>query len=178
MKCFLLPIVPLFILAGCATDQPTNQPLDYSRTFRAKYESVWRATQTAMLDYPMNINNMDTGQLQTLYITGRNRFQAPHKEKETLPSGFQYRININLLKGDDMTKVIVQKEARLQKDFFSEPQDLISDGFEEKVILYRIKRELVLEKIMKKVADKKGKQTPATQNQQMNGIPPQNLKGF
>ena len=106
------------------------------------------------MNYPMNINNMDTGQLQTLYITGKHRYQAPHQAKKVLPSGFQYRLNINIIKGERISRVIISKEVRLQKDFFSDPKELTSDGFEEKMLLYRIKREVVLERLIKKQMDK------------------------
>ena len=140
----------LFILAACSSTEETRDTrLDYSRTFKAPYEMVWRATQQALLNYPMNINNMDTGQLQTLFITGKHRFKPPHQEKKILPSGFQYRLNINIIRGESQSRVIISKEARLQKDFFSEPKELATDGYEEKVLLYRIKREVLIEKLLK-----------------------------
>ncbi len=124
--------------------------MDYTKTFKAPYADVWRAIQQTLLNYPMNINNMETGHLQTLYITGQQRYKPPHKKKKTLPSGYQYQLNIHLIKGKKKTKVTVSKKVRLQKDFFSNPKELNSDGFEEKALLYRIQRELLIEKILKK----------------------------
>ncbi len=138
------------LFSACSTPPQTSLETEYSRVYDAPFELVWRATQQALLNYPMNINNMDAGYLQTLYITGKHRYKAPHKENELLPSGFQYRLNINIQKGDERTKVIVAKESRLQVDFFSEPRELTTDGFEEKVILYRIKREIAIEKLLKR----------------------------
>ncbi len=140
----------IIILGACSSTTKRKVQQDYARVFKVPYETVWRATQQAMLNYPMNINNMDTGHLQTLYITGKHRYQAPHQESINLPSGYQYRLNINLIKGDELTKVVISKEARLQKDFFSEPQELVSDGFEEQVLIYRIKREILIENLLKK----------------------------
>lgn len=137
------------LLSACSSTPQTSLETEYSRVYDAPFELVWRATQQALLNYPMNINNMDTGYLQTLYITGKHRYKAPHKENELLPSGFQYRLNINIQKGDERSKVIVAKESRLQVDFFSKPRELKTDGFEEKVILYRIKREITIEKLLK-----------------------------
>ncbi len=79
-----------------------------------------------------------------------HRYQPPHQESLILPSGFQYRLNINLVKADLMTKVIISKEARLQKDFFSDPKEMVSDGFEEKSLIYRIRREILIENLLKK----------------------------
>lgn len=144
-----------FLISACSTTEKTQN--DYSRTFNVPYETVWRATQQAMLNYPMNINNMDTGTLQTLYITGKHRYQAPHLEQDFLPSGYQYRININLVQGEKATRVVISKEVRLQKDFFSEPVDMISDGFEEKSLVYRIRREIQIENLLRKMMEKKQK---------------------
>ena len=139
-------------MSACASSPENEQKKrgDLSKVFKAPYETVWRATQQALLNYPMNVNNMDTGQLQTLYITGRHRFKAPHKKEQILPGGYQYRLNITIVKGKTRSKVIVAKQVRLQKDFFSDPQELRTDGFEEKALLYRIHREILIEKMLKR----------------------------
>lgn len=166
MKPLKLLVCLVLFLAACASqpDKKTGAH-EYSRVFKAPYEALWRATQQALLNYPMNINNMDTGQLQTLYITGKHRYKAPHLKHKHLPSGYQYRLNISIIKGEQRSKVIVAKEARLQKDFFSEPQELHSDGFEEKAILYRIRREILIERMLKRQMSKsetKKKKMPQT----------------
>ena len=150
----LLRWILLLSLASCVSSEKAVRALDYSRTFNVPYDMVWRATQQAMLNYPMNVNNMDTGQLQTLYITGKHRYKAPHHDKKILPSGYQYRLNVSIIRGENKARVIISKEARLLKDFFSEPQEVFSDGFEEKALLYRIKREIVIEKILKRQMEK------------------------
>ncbi|MCB0377725.1 MAG: hypothetical protein KDD33_04470 [Bdellovibrionales bacterium] len=158
MKNALLPLFLIF--SACASSQKA-EVREYHQVFNAKYEVVWRATQQAMLNYPMNVNNMDTGFLQTLFITGRNRYKAPHEETEKLPSGLQYQINVNILRNesDTRTKVSIRKESRLQRDFFAKPKEIGSDGFEEKALIYRIGREILLEKQIKRAMDKmkKGK---------------------
>lgn len=159
MKVFSLTLLAL-LFVSCASSKKNEDVLEYSLILKIPYETLWRATQQALLNYPMNINNMDTGQLQTLFITGKHRFQPPHETQKVLPSGFQYRLNINILKGEDASKVTIAKEARLQKDFFSEPQDLVSDGFEEKSILYRIKREVLIERLLQRQMEKQQKNPP------------------
>ena len=152
MKYFGLALILLF--TSCSSKQKEKAPSDYSKSFRVPYETLWRATQQAMLNYPMNINNMDTGQLQTLFITGKHRYKPPHQKRSTFPSGYQYQINIQIIKGEKSSKLIVAKNVRLQKDFFSNPKELVSDGYEEKMILYRIKRELIIESVLKKQIEK------------------------
>ncbi len=157
MKVYVL-ILLLPVLANCSSMKKEGAPLYYSKRFKAPYESIWRATQQALLNYPMNINNMDTGQLQTLFITGKHRFQAPHLEKEVLPSGYRYQLNINIVKGEKSSDVTIAKKVLLQKDFFSEPEELESDGFEEKMLLYRIRREIIIEKLQQRELKKQSEQ--------------------
>ncbi len=164
MKSLLFFTIALSLFASCSSKPKNPGVIEYARTFKAPYETVWRATQQALLNYPMNINNMDTGQLQTLYITGKHRYQAPHLEKTVLPSGYQYRLNINILRGKRSARVILAKEVRLQKNFFAEPQELTTDGFEEKALLYRIKREVLIEKLLKKKMESRKSQPSSKVN--------------
>ena len=143
-------IILTVLMVGCISNPKKNLNVDYTKTFKASYTDVWRAIQQTLLNYPMNINNMEIGHLQTLYITGQQRYKPPHKKKKTLPTGYQYRLDIHLVKGKKKTKVIVSKKVRLQKDFFSKPKELSSDGFEEKAFLYRVQRELLIERMLKK----------------------------
>lgn len=169
MKTLSLPLIlsSFLFLGACATNEEIKtEKTDYSRVFRAPYETVWRATQQALLNYPMNINNMDTGQLQTLYITGKHRYKAPHKKRKPYPSGYQYRLNINIVKGKNASKVVISKNVRLQKDFFSDPDELGTDGFEEKALLYRIRREILIENMLKKQMEKSQNQKSEDSDQE------------
>ena len=157
MKKFSLFFCSVVFVVACISDPKKESNVDYSRTFKAPYADVWRAIQQTLLNYPMNVNNMEIGHLQTLYITGQQRYQPPHKKRKDLPNGYQYRLDIHLIKGKKKTKVIVSKKARLQKDFFSKPKELGSDGFEEKAFLYRVQRELLIEKMLKGKNSKKRK---------------------
>lgn len=156
LKSWMQFIILGMVAVACASSPSADDlPQEYSRIFSSDFDTVWRATQQAMLNYPMNINNMDTGTLQTLYITGKNRYQAPH-DKAVLPNGFQYRINIKILASKDnkKTRISINKQPRLQRDFFSDPKDLVSDGYEEKALLYRIGREIRIETILKRAHEK------------------------
>ena len=122
--------------------------------FEDEYDRVWRAAQLALAKYPMRVNNMDAGILETDFIKRAKIWQPPNVTK--LPRvGERHKITVRMVKGmsdDDVSavKVIVAKKMEVLKDFFSEPDKLPSDGFEEKIILYRIGRELSIErKLMK-----------------------------
>ena len=149
-----LPALLILSLTACSSNSK-KESREYSNVFRTNFDTLWRATQQALLNYPMNVNNMEAGFLQTLFITGKNRYMPPHlKGKMRYPSGYQYRLNINIIKGKKKSKVSILKEARMQKDFFSEPQELDSDGYEEKLLIYRISREIKIENLLKRAHEK------------------------
>ena len=154
--CLLLASIQISCSSSKKSTENGEQQ-EFDSIYSASFDTVWRATQQALFNYPMNVNNMDTGYLQTLYITGKHRFRAPHKKRQKLPSGYQYRINVKILPSDNdkRTRVSITKEVRMQRDFFSAPKDLESDGFEEKSLLYRISREIKVEKVLKRAHEKR-----------------------
>ena len=54
------------------------------------------------------------------------------------------------LKQKESIRVVVTKLIERQRDFFAPGEDLASDGIEEKMILYRIEREVLIEEALKK----------------------------
>ena len=148
----LMALTPLFTTLGCVSSGEPKELLQvHTEIFKGSFESVWRATQQTLINYPMNINNMDTGTLQTLYISGRQRFQPPHVKKP-LPNGYQYRIRVKVLKSKSnrRARITITKSVRERNDFFSEYKDIDTDGWEEKMLLYRIGREMRIERILKR----------------------------
>jgi hypothetical protein len=146
-------------LSGCAILQPPTKSstkvlraLSKQKVFYATYDQVWRAAQLS-LKYPMAINNMDNGILETEYINAIEGFQPP--DQTTVPSsGIRYKISLTIAKGKtegkEAIRVTVNKYLERKKDFFSEPETLESDGLEERVLLYRIDRELAIDEGLRK----------------------------
>jgi hypothetical protein len=141
------PIIP----RRSAITQASQQKVYYY-----PYENVWRAAQLT-LKYPIAINNMDTGVMETDVIHAMDGFQSPESEKDP-SSGIVYKIKLTLSKGKydgrEAVRVTVQKNVERHRDFFSEPEEMESDGLEEQVIFYRIERELVIEDALKRAAAK------------------------
>lgn len=123
------------------------------RIYFAPYEAVWRAAQVA-LKYPIAMNNMDNGILETDWIRALDGFVPPGKAK-TPSAGMRYRIQLTLVKGRvnqrESVKVTIRKMIQKQTDFFADPDTLQTDSLEEKIILYRIERELIIFDALKKV---------------------------
>ncbi len=134
----------ILMALGCAemeiNDPPVKEPV--SQVFTVSYEKVWRAVQLATRRFPLKINVYDAGVLETDYIKGDKLFSDPNNTKP--PAGVRYKIIVHAIKGtidnQNRIKVIVQKQAKSQSDFFTGYRPIDSNGLEEKTILYRISR--------------------------------------
>jgi hypothetical protein len=147
------------VLAACAGKPPVTSKtkeakFNYQKVYFYSYDNVWRAAQLS-LKYPIAVNNMDHGILETDFIKADDGFIAPVEEK--IPSsGVRYKITLTLSKGKvegrESVRVTITKLVEKKRDFFAETETLVSDGLEEKVIFYRMERELVIDDALKKAA--------------------------
>lgn len=99
---------------------------------------------------------MDNGVLETDWVRALEGFAPPGSSK--IPSsGIRYKISLNMVKGRsqgrESVRVTLRKNLERQRDFFSDPEAMVSDALEENVILYRIERELIIQDALKKVGD-------------------------
>ncbi len=161
----ILWICNLTFLVGCASLVPQNDEElsggqssvlkergPVSDVFEASYDEVWRALQKTVVKFPIVINNIDQGVLETEPVK-INQFWPRPFPQEVPPRG-KYVLRITVVKGvkggADATKIIIGKKVGIERDFFSEEKQLPSDGYEESMILYRIEREVTLERTLKK----------------------------
>lgn len=146
--------------SGCSIFERQPDPeVDYlhqsihQKIFFAPYDSVWKAAHTS-IKYTIAVENQDTGYLETEYIKGVDGFLAPENQKPP-SAGMRYKLILNFAKGrsegKESTRVTIEKKIERLRDFFSEPELVASDGLEEKVIFYRIERELIIADALKKL---------------------------
>ncbi len=123
------------------------------KVFFASYDSVWRAAHS-VIKYPIAAENQDTGIIETEFIKGLDGWIAPDQEKAP-STGIRYKLILTFAKGTaegrESTRVTIDKKIQILRDFFSEPELVDSDGLEEKIIFYRIERELVISEALKRV---------------------------
>lgn len=163
---FLWALAALVLSAGgCQTaterlDQKLKVGVPVVQVFFAKYEDVEAALKLAMLKYPQRVDNTEAGIFETDFVKADGRFKPPHKQIE-YTSGYRYRILIRLVRGKTdakpAVKVVVLKQIEQVHDFFAEAAQMPSDGLEESVILYRIGRELTINKALQRAAEKQNK---------------------
>ena len=156
----IFSLVLLILMASCTSKAP--EPANKRREARVQtqkifffsYDNVWRAAQLA-LKYPIAVNNMDHGVLETDYVKADDGFIAPVEEK-TPSSGIRYKITLTLSKGKvdgrDSVRVNINKTIEKKRDFFSEAELMPTDGLEERVLFYRMERELIIDEALKKAA--------------------------
>jgi len=124
----------------------------YTRVIYYPFELVWRAAQLSV-KYPISVNNMDNGLLETEWIKSLDGFSSP-LETTRPTAGYRYKLAVNMVKGKvdsrPSVRVTIRKKIERQKDFFSDTENINSDGLEEKVILYRIEREIIIDEAIKK----------------------------
>ncbi|RME15424.1 MAG: hypothetical protein D6797_06600 [Bdellovibrio sp.] len=149
----------LIFTLGCALFQSPSrhsQEVPFvAEVYKASFEDVWRAVQVVMSDYPLKVNNIDSGILETEILRKEDIWNPPIER----PSSYRYKISVQVLKGHVgkavATRVKIQKRILLKKDFFSSGRWLSGDGLEERALLYRIGREIKVHKLLEK-ANAKG----------------------
>jgi hypothetical protein len=151
----LLLSLPFVFHTACVSTPLPKENKSYEREFLANFDEVWRASQQAVISYPLKINNMEQGLIQTTPLRSHVYFKPPHLAQKHA-GGYRYDLNITLLKtAPKRTKVSLQKNLQVYRDFISQPENLISDGLEEAAILYRIQREIEIDRALVKESKKK-----------------------
>lgn len=146
-------------LVGCSLfdKKPSAHSLmpkiNKQKVFFASYDSVWRAAHST-LKYPIAVDNQDTGVIETEFIKGVDGWLPPNEARPP-SSGIRYKLFMTFARGKtdgkESVRVTIDKKMEILRDFFSEPEPLESDGLEEKVIFYRIERELIINEALKKI---------------------------
>lgn len=154
-----LLISSLLFYSGCALlDTPDKTAahdieVPASQIFQASYDEVWRATQKTLVKFPIVVNNIEQGLIETEPLQLDLIWPRPYPINNKRQLG-KYTLHVNVVKGringEDAIRVILLKKVKVERDFFSEVKQLSSDGYEENIILYRIQREINLERSVKR----------------------------
>ena len=157
MKILILSLS--LIICSCASSQKetlTFKPVE--RTYRTEFVQIWRAAQLSLSKYPIQVNNMDAGILETQFIKGNNKWSPPFIDNKDY-NGNRYKIKIKIIRGlsnskKSALKVSILKIIQKKKDYFSKHERIPSDGLEEISLLYRIQRELQIDRALERAARK------------------------
>ena len=142
-------------LSGAADNAPKIGPR--VQVFNASYDEVWRGLQKALAKYPIQLNNIDLGRIETDFIKVNQVWQSPAQEPERYPNA-RYQLSVRVVKGKtknkDSIRVSILKNKTIEPDFFSSQKVLPSDGLEENALLYRLEREIKIERSLKRAFER------------------------
>ncbi len=151
-------LLSVLALAGCATTGESTEKVVESadpqeKIFREPFDDIWRAVQLAMATYPIKVNNQDAGVLETESIRGDSAWVSPGQRRPPA-GGYRYKVIVRVVRGRTdrnatAGRVTILKSGEIQRDFFSAFEKLPSDGLEELAIMYRIERELSIDKALR-----------------------------
>lgn len=162
MKLLSLIITGLLV-SGCGSQvlQPETpeaiiERSSQQRIFYAPYDEVWKAAHS-VIKYTIAAENQDFGVIETDYIKAVDGWLPPFRSRPQYPSS-RYKIVLSFARGkkseaQENVRVTIEKKIEVFKDFISEVKSVSSDGFEEKTIFYRIERELVITKALRKASE-------------------------
>lgn len=136
--------------ANQAIEKASNQKI-----FFAPYDQVWKAAHTT-LKYTIATENQDYGVIETDFVKAVDGWLPPYKNKPDQP-GSRYKLIFTLAKGKtggrESTRVTIEKKIEVFKNIISDTQVVSSDGEEEKIIFYRMEREIIISQALKKASE-------------------------
>ena len=156
-------IISILLVSGCGSQvlQPesTEEILERSsqqKLYYAPYDEVWKAAHS-VIKYTIAAENQDFGVIETDYIKAVDGWLPPFRTRPQYPSS-RYKLVLTFAKGkkgeaQESVRLTIEKKIEVFKDFISEVKTVNSDGMEEKTIFYRIERELIIAKALKKASE-------------------------
>ncbi len=124
----------------------------YSQAFLSDYSVVWKGILISLLKYPLDKNNEESGEITTSLIKPGAAFTPLHR----IPNSKEiYQLFIQVqkrkLNNKNIVLVNIEKKTLIKGNFISKEQNIKSDGIEENVILYRIAREIKIDKTLEQI---------------------------
>ena len=143
MKKFFIRIFSLVLLLNPNFSHSKALQMDYA----SKKQEVWRATLLSLSSYPLEINNFEEGLIKTKVLTESEVWSPIYRSPN---SDHLYTMSISVYDSNYGTKVSINKKLKRKADFNRSEEELETKGVEEDLILYRVKRELLVDRLIKK----------------------------
>ena len=142
-----------FLLIGCTSSPYRIGPQGVQkREYFVPFDQVWNAVQVVMSDYALLVNDREAGRLETeALLVSRSKWRSPQSafNRHKAPRNAKYQMILQVLPiymGRPAVQLVVTKQAQHKRDFFSDPSPIQSDGLEELSLLYRIDKEVGLQR--------------------------------
>lgn len=153
-------LVLSLIMSSCSILEPKSESPEqiiekasHQKVFLAPYDKVWKMAHS-VIKYTIAAENQDYGTIETDYIKAVDGWMPAHKRKPDFPSS-RYKLFFTFAKGQtkgqDSTRVTIEKKIEAFKDVISDTEIVPTDGSEETALFYRIERELIIDRALQKL---------------------------
>lgn len=128
--------------------------VSHQKIFYATYEEVWKAAH-ASIKYTIASENQDFGVIETDFVKAIDGWLPPFMSKPENP-GSRYKLVLNFARGNtngkESVRVTIDKRIEVFRSVISDVDTVGSDGLEEKLLFYRMEREIVISQVLKRSA--------------------------
>jgi hypothetical protein len=156
----IFPIFFLFFSSCSLFEKKIESPdqildrVSHQKIFYAPYDEVWRAAH-ASVRYTIASENQDFGVIETDFVKGIDGWLPPFLTKPENP-GSRYKLVLNFARGNtngkESVRVNIDKKIEVFRSVISDVDTVASDGLEEKMLFYRMERELIIGQALRKAA--------------------------
>ncbi len=120
----------------------------YQVDFDADKDAMWRATLIALSKYPLDATKYDQGLIKTDTLTEGDYWRPVFRN---LNNEHLYTLEVQVFESSTGTRVVVEKNLKRKSGFNRNEKELQTLGIEEDMILYRIQRELNIDRAVKRL---------------------------
>jgi len=134
-----------------------------SEVFKADYVQSWQAALQVMKKYDLSFQDQESGTIKTRWKdnTLELNFSDSFGGKDSVKTA-KFKLIMTLVKGyrggKEVTKISIYKRQMVAQDFLQGEKIVHSDNILEKTILYRIKRQIIIDNKLKKIEQQKMKE--------------------
>ncbi|OIQ19784.1 MAG: hypothetical protein BM556_04690 [Bacteriovorax sp. MedPE-SWde] len=163
-------LTSLLLFSSCSSYEQFQQLAEESeipsQVYKTSYNQTWQAVLEIMQKYDIALKNQEAGVVKTRWIDNTNQLNFNEAfGSQDMVKAARFKIVVNVIKGfrgsREVSKVSVFKRQMIEKDFLQGWKVVRTDGIREKTILYRVKRILERELMIKKIEDKKAQEEQA-----------------
>ena len=117
------------------------------RVYNANKDEVWRALLIALSSYPLEKNDYENGEVATSRIPEGQQWRPMHKEVSTRNT---YSMRFQVFEERNSNTVINAEKTLIREgNFLDAEKEIKTKNIELSVILYRVQRELIVDKYVK-----------------------------
>ena len=140
-------------LSGCTTAYKQSVGGDtarvFSRIYLTDFNTAWQSVLESMKSLRLDVTNREGGFIQTRWTENtaeKNFIDSFGAAESYLKAQFRFRVNVarGFYNGKPSIKVTVQREQLVQRDVLEGWRPVETDEVEERTLLYRIGRIIVI----------------------------------